>query len=448
MPLLAPLPKSNDMRKIMLLCLCGLAITAQASEDKVLVNDLMSTYLQALYADPNLKVAELQFGLSEAQRAQAGGALLPQISANINISYNDRDIQQSGRNRGERYSVGLTQSLIDVAKIYNWKRYQSLTDKFNQDYVQAQQVLMHDVVERYFSVLAGQDSLKLVQQEISVTKRQLKQLRRQYEKRVVKVTDVYELEANLDALKADAIESETAVDIAKQQLMELTGQRTNNLARLRNDIQFTIIPGDILALTEQAQLNSPLIKAQENEVLAADYNLIGQHAKHLPSVDLQLQYYGTDTGFQNSQVPFSNTMVAAVNITIPIFAGGATYQSAQEAARQLDISRQKKISLLRSIEKETRDAFLSANASVRRIKASNKALQTAIKARKAMEKGLMYGMKSMGDVLISQEREFSAKRDLLVSKYAYILNRIRFQRASGALSPESLEEINQWLEHN
>jgi hypothetical protein len=47
----------------------------------------------------------------------------------------------------------------------------------------------------------------------------------------------------------------------------------------------------------------------------------------------------------------------------------------------------RKISLLRSIEKETRDAFLSANASVRRIKAVTRAQKTAIKAREAMEKG-------------------------------------------------------------
>jgi outer membrane protein TolC len=79
--------------------------------------------------------------------------------------------------------------------------------------------------------------------------------------------------------------------------------------------------------------------------------------------------------------------VASVNVTIPLFAGGATYQRAQEATKQLLISKQRKISLLRSIEKETRDAFLSANASVRRIKAVTRAQKTAIKAREAMEKG-------------------------------------------------------------
>jgi outer membrane protein len=90
------------------------------------------------------------------------------------------------------------------------------------------------------------------------------------------------------------------------------------------------------------------------------------------------------------QTPVIDTKVASVNVTIPLFAGGATYQRAQEATKQLLISKQRKISLLRSIEKETRDAFLSANASVRRIKAVTRAQKTAIKAREAMEKGFSF----------------------------------------------------------
>lgn len=437
----ALLRKNKMIRQVFLFGLWSLAGVAQAE-------DLLTIYQQALYSDPNLKSAEFQVELSEAQQAQAGGALLPQISAGVNVSYNNRDTQriENDEYKGERYSVSLTQSLVDVAKVYNWKRYQSLTDKSDEDYAQAQQTLMYDVVERYFTVLAAQDNLELINQETNTTERQLQQLQRQYEKHIVKITDVYELEAKIDALRADNIEAETRIDVAKQSLMELTGAPFDNLAILRSNIVFSELPGDIHVLVEQAQTNNPLIKAQNNEIQAADYDLTGQHAKHLPVVDLQLQYYNTDTGFQNSQTPESATKVAAININIPIFAGGATYQRAQEAARQLAISQQQKISMLRSIEKETRDAFLSANASVRRIKASNKALQTSIKAREAMEKGFMYGMQSIGDVLISQTREYMSKRDLLVSKYTYIKNRIRFQYALGALSHESLQEINRWLE--
>ena len=154
MPLHAHLQKNKIMTKIALLCLCGIITTVQA-------DDLMSIYQQALHADPTLKSAQFQLELSAARQAQAGGALLPQISASVNVSYNDRDINQrsSDEYKGEQYSVGLTQSLIDVSKVLNWKRTQSLTSKSAEEHAQAQQILMYDVVERYFSVLAEQDSL-------------------------------------------------------------------------------------------------------------------------------------------------------------------------------------------------------------------------------------------------------------------------------------------------
>ena len=428
------------IKKLLILYIYSASALVQA-------DDLLSIYDQALNSDPNLKAAQLQTELSEAQQAQAGGALLPQASANVNISYNNQHTELSGGDeyKGERYSVNLTQSLIDVSKVYNWQRARALTDKSEIDFQQAHQVLMYDVVERYFTVLAMQDNLKLIEQETETTEKQLNQIKRQYDKHIVKITDVYELEAKLDSLLAEGIEAETQLDVAKQGLTELTGQPVMQLANLQNDIQFVPLAGDIQSVTEQAQSNSPLIKAQNKEITAGDYDVISQHAKHLPVVDLQLQYYNTDNGYQNRQTPTVDTKVAAINVTIPLFAGGATYQRAKEASRQLAISKQRKISILRGIEKETRDAFLSANASVRRIKASTRAQKTAIKAREAMEKGFTYGVQSIGDVLISQAREFSANRDLLEAKYTYIKNRIRFERSLGSLSINSLSEINTWL---
>ncbi len=427
-------------RTILLFCLLSLSTKTPAE-------DLLNIYRQALHSDPSLKASQLQVEVSEAQQAQAGGALLPQASANVNISYNNQHRGSGAGNsyEGDRYSVNLTQSLIDVPKIYNWQRAQALTEKSNADFQEAEQALMYDVVERYFTVLAAQDNFQLTQEEARTTAKQLEQIQHQYEKHIVKITDVYELEAKLDGLAAQEIELSTSLDIARQSLMELTGQPFRRLIKLRSDIQFRKLEGEIQNLTVKAQQDSPLIRAQNKEIEAADYDLIAQHAKHLPVVDLQLQYYNTNNGFQNNQTPVIDTKVAAINITIPLFTGGATYQRAQESAKQLAIGKQRKISLLRSIEKETRDAFLSANASVRRIKAASKARQTAIKAREAMEKGFTYGQQSIGDVLISQAREFAANRDLLEAKYTYIKNRIRFERASGILSQQSLKEINSWL---
>ena len=84
----------------------------------VMADDLMIVYRKALLADPILKTSEYKVAIGEAQKHQAGGALLPQINANVNLSMNDRTTTGLDNNgyKGERYNVSLTQSVIDFQK--------------------------------------------------------------------------------------------------------------------------------------------------------------------------------------------------------------------------------------------------------------------------------------------------------------------------------------------
>ena len=101
---------------------------------------------------------------------------------------------------------------------------------------------------------------------------------------------------------------------------------------------------------------------------------------------------------------------------------------------------------MRAITKETSDAFLSANAAARSIKASRKALDSASKSREAMGRGYQFGVVTISDVIKSQQDEFSAKKDFAQAKYNYIKNRVRFMHAIGSISEENLHEVNNWLE--
>jgi outer membrane protein len=426
----------------------GLLLVLLASPTQTLLaQNLIGIYQQAQLADPTLKTAELQIGVGEAQRGQAGGVLLPQISASANLSTNDFTPANGAPTsyKGKRYMLGLTQSVIDLPKFLNWQRYQKIVSHYELAYEEAQQVLMQNVVDKYFAVLEARDTLELVNQEIAVSQKQLEQVKKQFAKQMVKVTDVYELEAKLDLLFADAIDAKTKLDVAQQGVTELTGQSPGKLAGLRPDIGFTEIIGSIDDWMAQAQALNPALAAQDQAIAAAEYDVLQQHAKHLPSVDFQFTYYDTNTGYQNTQSTAYKTSVAAVNINIPLFSGGVTSRQADEATKTLEINKEKQNAILRNMIKETREFFLSTNASVKRIKASTKALESSSKAREMMEKGFRYGFQSISDILMSQAREYKAKKDLLDAKYAYIRNRTHFERATGTITEQSLQAINKWL---
>ena len=139
------------------------------------------------------------------------------------------------------------------------------------------------------------------------------------------------------------------------------------------------------------------------------------------------------------------TQVAAININVPLFSGGTTTHQLFEAQHKLQLSKNDNEATLRALIKETSDAFLTSNASVRHIKAAQKALESAIKSRESMERGLHYGVVTVSDLLRAQQDEFLAQRDLSRARYSYIKNRIRFLRAIGSVSEINLKEVNDWL---
>jgi len=412
--------------------------------------DLLGVYQKAVLADPTLQLAKLKIQVGDAQQGQAGGALLPQINASGGISKNYRQFESkdiSNRNyEGMNYNISVTQSLMDVPKYWNWKKHQKITEQYQAEGLSAEQTLLFDVVDRYFSVLEEADNLLLVEKEKIATEKKVNQLQKQYAKRVIKITDVLDMEAELDGIKAYEIEVQTTYSLARERLFELTGQTLGDLQPLSTSIDYQPLTGNINTWIEKTKVLNPDINAKKKAIAVADDFVAEQKSRHLPTIDFRFNHYMTDTGFQGTQQPKSDTQVVGLNVTLPIFSGGTTYYQTKEANYQKEMAKQEHIGVLRETIKETRDAFLTTNASYRKIKSSLKFLESAEKSRDAMIKGFKHGVNVVSDIINSETRVFKAKRDLLQAKYAYIKHKMRFKRVTGDISYASLEEINSWLQ--
>ena len=430
----------NPLKNTLLasLLLCALPVHSE---------NLITVYQQAQQADPQLKTAELKVEVGNAQKGQALGQLLPQINATGNWSKNKQ--QSTGRRNsdydGTRYYVSLTQSVLDFAKFWDWRRSQEVENQYAAEFIEAQHALIFNVVERYFTVLNADDQLQLTQQEKQATASELEQVKKQFAKQLIKITDLYEVEARLDQIKADEIEAESQLLIARQALKELTNNSPQQLDKLREGIDYNELEGKLDDWLAVAKSENPQLAAQLSAIEAASNNVAVQKSRYLPVVDLQLNYYDTNTGYQSVQTNSTETQVAALNVNVPIFTGGTTTHRLFEAQSRLAMSKEESEAQLRALVKETSDAFSASNANARRIKASDKALASAIKSREAMQSGLKYGVETIADVLRAQQLEFKAKRELTKTKYQYIINRIRFLKAIGTVSVDNLQEINGWL---
>ena len=416
----------------------------------VLAEDLLGVYQKAVVSDPTLQLAKLKIQVGDAQQGQAGGALLPQMNASGGVSKNYRQFESKdipNRNyNGMNYNISITQSLMDLQKYWSWRKSQKITEQYQSEGLSAEQTLLFDVIDRYFSVLEEADNLTLIEKEKLATEKKVEQLKKQYAKHVVKITDVLDMEAELDGIKAYEIEVQTNYSLARERLFELTGQEVGDLKPLSTTIDYQPLTGDINTWIAKAKALNPNVQAKKKAITVADDFLAEQKSRHLPTIDFRFNYYMTDTGFQGTQQPKSDTQVVGVYVNLPIFSGGTTYYQGKEAAYQMAMAKQEHIGILRETIKETRDAFLTTNASYRKIKSSLKFLESARKSRDAMLKGFKHGVNLVSDVINSETRVYQAERDLLQARYAYIKNKMRFKRVTGDIDYASLEEINNWLQ--
>ncbi|MEY4210073.1 MAG: hypothetical protein RLZ92_452, partial [Pseudomonadota bacterium] len=140
------MPKSKFLLPIVLLTLMSKPIYAE---------DLLSVYQQALESDPALKNAKLKAEIGSAQKGQSLGQMLPQVSATGNWSENQQSgspqTTRSQQYNGTRYYVSLSQTLIDFAKFWDWRRASTVEDQYLTEAIDAEHELMVKVVERYFN---------------------------------------------------------------------------------------------------------------------------------------------------------------------------------------------------------------------------------------------------------------------------------------------------------
>lgn len=415
----------------------------------VSAQNLEDIYQQVLQSDPRLLIDSLGVEVGIAREQQAYGALLPQVSISSNLTENEREVKGFSADRfsGERHSLSVRQTLLDMPKYYNWKRSKDESSKFEFQQKETQSLVRLDTIERYFQLLSATDELALIREERASTEKKVEQTQALYLKQRVKVTDLYEVEARLDRLLSEEIDAMQVTDLAKEGLNELTNspipienispliETTSYIQRVENRDEWAA--GSLIA-------NASLMALQKS-IDAAKRNVKQQSAGHYPILELQLSQQKSTIGFENSAAPSATTGVISLNLTMPLYSGGQTTARTREASQQLALARATYDQEQRKITKDLGDMFLSVNAMVRRIEAADKAIKSAKKSYQAMNKSFELGIATVSEVLDTQQSYSQAKRKHQQAKYDYIIHKARLLHVSGKLDDNNFYKISQWI---
>ena len=117
----------------------------------------------AINFSPDLRIAEENLNISSARKRAANGQLLPQVSAGGSLS--DNRLNQLNRSQtfdGQRYYLGLTQTLFNWQQFAARKQAHLEEDQSEEQYYYELASLLSDVANRYFDVLREGDEFVLI----------------------------------------------------------------------------------------------------------------------------------------------------------------------------------------------------------------------------------------------------------------------------------------------
>lgn len=418
--------------------------------------DLLELYEQALASNPSLKMSEYAVDQAKAQKDQSMGKLLPQVSAIGTLSWSDmtqtvpattlqRQHNETVSYPGSRGIIQARQALFDLPSYLRLQGAGSVIQQTELELEATHMAVAADLIDRYFQVLEAADELAAIEGEKALTEGEIKRIRRMNELQMAPVTDLLEVEAYYQTLLTREIELENARLVGLEKLREMAGVPVASIAPLRRE-SLPDVPGKVDEWVREAIEKNPALIALRHALDAAEKLIAGARAEHLPQVSLQLtETYADNGGFDNRQLPRYTVGTVGLQLTVPIYSGGTVEAGMREAVARYQITQEKRAQKLREIERETRTAYLDAQAGRARIDSTGKEVQSREKARDAQQRSYELGVATIVAVLESKKNLLKARFEQSQARYHYIRSLAALRLWAGSLSRQSLEDTNAWL---
>lgn len=444
------------MKKSILSLLVGFSVASQAFAD-----DLYQVYQLALTKDPTINRAEAERDAAFEGITISRASLLPQISGDV--SYDDRtseftNFQDDGSvvvlsRDTDTLGLGLTLDL-SIYDHRNWialSRAEKVAHQSDASFALSKQDLIVRTTEAYLAVLRALDSLEFVQAEKRAIERQLEQTKQRFEVGLTAITDVHEAQANFDNTVAQEIRAESNVELRREELREITGKYHDSLSELNTERFEPTRPSpervdDWLNIAEEKSLDL-LIRKFSKDIAKQDID--SANAGHYPTLGLRAtasrDNQDLTIGGVTSNLPITDGRSIALQLSVPIYEGGATSARARQARYNFVAASEDLELTHRSTVRSVRSSYNDVVASISEIRALQQSVVSAESALKATEAGFDVGTRTIVDVLDSTRNLYNAKRNLAGARYDFITSVVSLKRSAGNLTEKDVSDINRGL---
>jgi len=303
----------------------------------------------------------------------------------------------------------------------------ALVDAQNADYQNARVQLFKDVAQNFYNVLSLEQDLKNLDEQIRQNLDREKEIQGRVRIGRSRTSELLTVQTTVSTLRAQVQQLQGQLRVAREALAFLSGlEATTPL----NDIE--ALPA---ALEPQETALSrlalrPDIKASQKRLTAAQENVSVAQGAHLPSIDLNGNYY-----FRRPGVLDDVDWDVQIALTVPIYAGGLLQSKKREAVSQRTQAELTASQVTRQAEQEVRSLYQGLLFDQTQLEALGTATEAARKNYEAQRHDYRLGLVTNLEVLQALTAYQENQRALDRARYNTKLDYVRLQAAT-ALRPD------------
>jgi len=348
-----------------------------------------------------------------------------------------------------RWSIQARQPLINRERDASKRQLELAADAADLEWRATQQTLMLRVAERYFDAALAAEALRVQQQQRAAVERALVEVRDRFKLGDAPVTDTHEASARAEAMRAEVLAAESALQLKRAALADLTGWTEAQMLTLQ--LPEGAGPQDVAAL--QQWLADVRNSNLQLRMLATNTEAARQEAaKHAalaaPSLDLvamagQDRQSGSGAyGWASNSL--NNTMIG-VQLNVPLYTGGYRSAREQETLRLADKAAADGDRQAQQVAQATRAAWLGLTVGASRLAALDEALRATRARLEATRLGRQVGDRSTLELLNAENDAAAAELAVQQARVALLLDRLRLAALGGGLDEMQLQLANSSL---
>jgi outer membrane protein len=418
--------------------------------------DLVDIYNLATSNDPTVREARERYEATHTLIDQGKSLLLPSITVQgaSRRAAGDTASQFSyaqGYNQ-HNWNINLSQNLLNFEAWYAFQSAKNSDQQAAATLASSEQDLIVRVATAYFDVLRSQDNLEAFIAEEEAAESILMQSEERFEVGLSTVTDVYQSQSSYDLARVNRLVEENNLSQRLEALEILTGQSHTMLEQLNEEFPIEgAVPADLTSWEESATENNLSVKAAEFQYEASVDDAKAARARQLPTLNISAGYnYQAAAAIPNQALAFTRDATRgtniSLNVTIPLYTGGLNSARKRQAYHNRNAAEEVLLFTRRSAVQETRNAFRSVQTDRVTVEAREQAIVSASSALDATQVGAEVGTQNVVDVVLALRTLYQAQRDHANARYNYVINTLNLKRAAGALNPQDVMELNEWLQ--